>query len=88
MAVTVIRDKQPLAVMKAYMVPEKKLSNLQLAPGEGLFLRECLFKYYNEKATEPINWEPIRDKLDNFRNQVIIPHLATKEINDNMFAWS
>jgi len=61
--------------------------NTPKAPGLGLMLKRCLFDDYNKKSSQnvPLTFEDVKDKMEAFENDVIIPYIIKTEKEERVF---
>lgn len=89
-----------IAVMKGFASEEhiKKSfepdrMDIPKAPGVGLMLEETHFDRYNKRfggdgQHDPIKWESLSDKIDDFKNELIYPVVVEAELNEkSMLQW-
>lgn len=85
-----------ICVVRAQKSPEhvdatfEKIAHpaIHMAPGEGLFLDECIFDVYNKnvsKPNEPIDVSPYKPKIEEFKESVLFPSIFKKEAQDMMY---
>eukprot|EP01121_Diplochlamys_sp_Union-15-3_P000704 TRINITY_DN1058_c0_g1_i2.p1 TRINITY_DN1058_c0_g1~~TRINITY_DN1058_c0_g1_i2.p1 ORF type:complete len:282 (-),score=55.09 TRINITY_DN1058_c0_g1_i2:4-849(-) len=84
--VSIVRYNQSEKIILEALRPDR-LIHTPVAPGLGLMLKKCLFDNYNLHA-EPgakITYENIQEKLNEFENEVLIPHIIKTEKESKVF---
>lgn len=86
LTIALVRDGASRHIVNAcFQKPRKRIPT---APAEFLFLRECLFDFYNKSCAppnEPLDWGSVRGKIDNFVQTVITPNIFNACKADRVF---
>lgn len=87
LVVCLIREGESPDIIKLLFKPYKT-RDVHLAPGEGLFLVNCLFEHWNKitkPPNEPITWENEKEEIDRFYEDVLLAHLVKLEKEEQIF---